>query len=59
MFDFAAAMLATQLNDLVTNGELETFTVIRLDKFICNTIQPGRLVSSEVQLIWSTFYSLT
>ena len=37
-----AAMLATQLNDKVTSGELDNFAVIRLDKFLCNVIQPDR-----------------
>jgi len=36
-------MLATQLNDKVTSGELDTNCVIRLDKYICNPIQADRL----------------
>lgn len=36
------AMLATQLNELVNNGELEVKAIIRLDKYICNTIQETR-----------------
>lgn len=43
-FSHSSAMLATQLNNLVVDGEMETFTVIRLEKYICNTIQPGRRV---------------
>ena len=39
----AAAMLATQLNEKVTNGELEPFSVIKLDKYLCNTINGNRL----------------
>lgn len=37
-------MLATQLNDLVSSGQLDTFAVIRLDKYLCNTISPDRRV---------------
>lgn len=37
-------MLATQLNEKVTSGELDTNCVIRLDKYICNPIQPDRRV---------------
>jgi len=36
-------MLATQLNEKVTSGELDTNCVIRLDKYICNPIQADRL----------------
>lgn len=42
--DIPAAMLATQLNDKVTSGQMDNFSVIRLDKYICNPIQPDRLV---------------
>ena len=38
------AMLATQLNDMVNNGELEPKAIVRLDKFICNTIQETRYI---------------
>ena len=38
-------MLATQLNEKVTSGELDTNCVIRLDKYICNPIQPDRSLS--------------
>lgn len=44
----AAAMLATQLNDKVTSGELDTNCVIRLDKYICNPIQPDRSVDTTL-----------
>ena len=37
-----AAMLATQLNDLVTSKEIEVKTVVQLDKYICNIIQETR-----------------
>ncbi|XP_031572203.1 replication protein A 70 kDa DNA-binding subunit-like [Actinia tenebrosa] len=39
-----SAMLATQLNDKVTEGEIEMKAVIRLDKYICNIIQETRKV---------------
>ncbi|XP_013776501.1 replication protein A 70 kDa DNA-binding subunit-like, partial [Limulus polyphemus] len=35
------AMLATQLNTLIHKGELERNTVICLDKYLCNEVQPG------------------
>ena len=37
-----AAMLATQLNDLVISKQIEVKAVIRLDKYICNIIQETR-----------------
>ena len=36
---YMQAMLATQLNDLVTNNELQKFCVVRLDEYICNSVQ--------------------
>jgi len=42
MIVFVAAMLATQLNEKVTSGELDTNCVIQLDKYICNPIQSDR-----------------
>ena len=36
---YMQAMLATQLNDLVTNNELQKFCVIKLDEYICNSVQ--------------------
>ncbi|XP_015920041.1 replication protein A 70 kDa DNA-binding subunit [Parasteatoda tepidariorum] len=38
------AMLGTQLNHMVTNKELEKFTVVRVDKCVCNQVQPDRKV---------------
>ena len=62
-----AAMLATQLNDLVTSKEIEVKAVVQLDKYICNIIQETRLVW-KVYLIfvqrmgfpkgWFTHYDL-
>ncbi|KAK2145994.1 hypothetical protein LSH36_641g01037 [Paralvinella palmiformis] len=54
-YSHSSAMLATQLNNLVINGEMETFTVIQLEKYICNTIQPGRrvMILLEVTIIAS------
>uniref|UniRef100_T1IJW3 Replication protein A subunit n=1 Tax=Strigamia maritima TaxID=126957 RepID=T1IJW3_STRMM len=34
-------MLATQLNECIENNELETFTVIRIEKFVCNRVPPN------------------
>lgn len=41
---YASAMLATQLNDLVTSKDVEVKAVVRLDKYICNVIQETRKV---------------
>ena len=38
------AMLATQLNEKVAAGEIEPFCIIKLDRFICNTVQNGKKV---------------
>lgn len=38
------AMLATQLNDKIVKGELERYTVIRLDRYLCNQVQPDKKV---------------
>jgi len=43
-YSHSSAMLATQLNDKITSGELETNTVVQLDKYICNPIQADRRV---------------
>lgn len=45
------AMLGTQLNHLVTNKELEKFTIIRVDKCVCNQIQPDRKVIILLNLV--------
>ncbi|RMX48537.1 hypothetical protein pdam_00021595 [Pocillopora damicornis] len=39
-----AAMLATQLNEMVTSEQLEVKAVIQLNKYICNVIQETRKV---------------
>ncbi|XP_013419280.1 replication protein A 70 kDa DNA-binding subunit isoform X2 [Lingula anatina] len=46
----SSAMLGTQLNYLVLNGELEDNSIVRLDKFICNTIPPDRRVMILLEL---------
>jgi len=33
------SMLATQLNPMIHNKELEQFTIIKVDKYICNQVQ--------------------
>jgi len=33
------SMLATQLNPMIHNGQLEQFTIIKVDKYICNQVQ--------------------
>ncbi|XP_078679750.1 replication protein A 70 kDa DNA-binding subunit-like isoform X2 [Branchiostoma floridae x Branchiostoma belcheri] len=49
----SSAMLATQQNHLVNSGQLEQHCVIRLEKYICNTIQDNRrvLIMLEVQVL--------
>lgn len=41
-FLFLAAMLGTQLNDLVTSNQIDVKAVVQLDKYVCNTIQETR-----------------
>lgn len=45
------AMLGTQLNSLVTNKELEKFTIIQVDKCVCNQVQPDRKVIILLSLV--------
>lgn len=49
----AFAMLGTQLNPMVANKELDNFTVIRLEKFVCNKVQEDKniLVLLEVTVV--------
>ncbi|XP_068750637.1 replication protein A 70 kDa DNA-binding subunit-like [Montipora capricornis] len=47
---YTSAMLATQLNDLVTSKQIEVKAVIRLDKYICNIIQETRKVLIVLEL---------
>ncbi|KAG1761684.1 hypothetical protein EDD22DRAFT_980084 [Suillus occidentalis] len=41
---FVQAMLATQLNDLVANGDINKNTVVIIDKLACNFVQDKRLI---------------
>ncbi|KAH7889519.1 hypothetical protein F5I97DRAFT_1995013 [Phlebopus sp. FC_14] len=41
---FVQAMLATQLNELVTNGQIMKNTVVVVDKLTCNFVQDKRLI---------------
>ncbi|KAG2349455.1 replication factor-A protein 1 [Suillus weaverae] len=41
---FVQAMLATQLNDLVANGDINKNTVVVIDKLACNFVQDKRLI---------------
>lgn len=38
------AMLATQLNSLVSNGEITNNCIIRMKRYICNTVQDNKKV---------------
>ena len=52
MYSYAYGMLATQHNHLITKGELEAFTIIRVNKVIVNKInKPGGATSKEVKKI--------
>lgn len=46
-------MLASQLNNLVPSGQLEKFTVVQVNKYICNTVQPEKrvIIFLEVHII--------
>jgi replication factor A1 len=54
-YSHSSAMLATQLNDKITNGELDNNAVVRLDKYICNPIQADRrvIIILEVTILGS------
>ncbi|GBM05835.1 Replication protein A DNA-binding subunit [Araneus ventricosus] len=38
------AMLGTQLNHMVANKELEKFTIVRVEKYLCNQVQADKKV---------------
>lgn len=48
-------MLATQLNDRLHNKEFERYTCIRLDKYSCTEMQPGRkiIIMLEITIVGS------
>ena len=37
-------MLATSLNTMMDSGQLQKLSIVRLDEFICNTVQNRRIV---------------
>ena len=41
---YQQAMLATQKNDLITDGKLKQNAIVRLSKFICNEVQNRHIV---------------
>lgn len=53
VYTVSSAMLATHLNDKVTNGQIDVNAIIRLDKYICNVIGQEKkvLVIMEVTVI--------
>ena len=55
ILSIAAVMLATQLNEKVEQGLLDTNAIVRLDKYICNVIQPDRrvIIVLEVEVLCS------
>ncbi|ESN95542.1 hypothetical protein HELRODRAFT_114692 [Helobdella robusta] len=46
----SSVMLATQLNDKVTSGQIDINAVVRLDKYICNIIQAEKRVVVVLEL---------
>lgn len=48
IFVFTDAMLATQLNNLMDSGEMDNLSVVKVDKYLCNTIQGDRFVLLSV-----------
>ena len=38
------SMLATQLNERVTNGEIEQFTIVRLNNYVCNDLNGKKVI---------------
>ena len=50
IFIFTDAMLATQLNNLMDSGEMDSLSVVQVDKYLCNTIQGDRFVLSVSHL---------
>lgn len=43
-------MLGTQLNEKITNKEIEKFAVVRLEKYMCNTISPEKKILIILEL---------
>lgn len=41
---FQQAMLATQLNALINQGQIQVFSLVRLNDFICNKLQNKRIL---------------
>ena len=37
-YSYAYGMLATQLNPMISSGQLENYTIIKLNKVICNKV---------------------
>ena len=37
-------MLATSLNTMMDSGQLQKLSIVRLDEFVCNTVQNRRIV---------------
>ena len=44
MYSNSYAMLATQLNDMITEGRLPEYTIIRVNKLQCNTMQGKKVI---------------
>ena len=44
MYSNSYAMLATQLNNMITDGTLTDYTIIRVNKLQCNTMQGKKVI---------------
>ena len=40
--NFQPCMLATQMNEKIESGELDKFSVVRVTRYLCNTIHERR-----------------
>ena len=49
------AMLATQLNDKVDSGQITNNCIIRMDRYVCNTVQENKKVCFSYRLILDAF----
>ena len=52
--NYQPCMLATQMNEKIASGEMDKYCVVRVNKYLCNTIHERRLaaVLSLVALVY-------
>ena len=49
-------MLATQLNEMMTTGEMDNHCVVKVKQYICNTLQGDRYVLFTVSITIRMYY---